>query len=125
MFDERIRELRHSLGINQVEFGKRLNVTKQCISNWENNNIMPSIDMLIRISKTFSVSADYLLGLENRQTLDVSGLSAETDPAPASSHQRFETQLKKRPRNAMVPQAFCLIWFPAVLPPFAPARSPP
>ena len=77
MFDERIRELRHSLGINQVEFGKRLNVTKQCISNWENNNIMPSIDMLIRISKTFSVSADYLLGLENRQTLDVSGLSAE------------------------------------------------
>lgn len=77
MFDERIRELRHSLGINQVEFGKRLNVTKQCISNWENNNIMPSIDMLIRISKTFSVSADYLLGLENRQTLDVCGLSAE------------------------------------------------
>ena len=77
MFDERIRELRHSLGINQVEFGKRLNVTKQCISNWENNNIMPSIDMLIRISKTFSVSADYLLGRENRQTLDVSGLSAE------------------------------------------------
>ena len=77
MFDERIRELRHSLGINQVEFGKRLNVTKQCISNWENNNIMPSIDMLIRISKTFSVSADYLLGLENQQTLDVSGLSAE------------------------------------------------
>ena len=74
MFDERIRELRYSLGINQVEFGKRLNVTKQCISNWENNNIMPSIDMLIRISKTFSVSADYLLGLENRQTLDVSGL---------------------------------------------------
>ena len=77
MFDERIRELRHSLGINQVEFGKRLNVTKQCISNWENNNILPSIDMLIRISKTFSVSADYLLGLKNRQTLDVSGLSAE------------------------------------------------
>lgn len=77
MFDERIRELRHSLGINQVEFGKRLNVTKQCISNWENNNIMPSIDMLVRISKTFSVSADYLLGLENQQTLDVSGLSAE------------------------------------------------
>ena len=37
MFDERIKELRRSLGINQVEFGKRLNVTKQCISNWENN----------------------------------------------------------------------------------------
>ena len=77
MFDERIKELRRSLGINQVEFGKRLNVTKQCISNWENNNIMPSIDMVIRISNTFSVSADYLLGLSSQQTLYVTGLSAE------------------------------------------------
>ena len=77
MFDECLKELRKSLGINQIEFGKRLNVTKQCISNWENNNIMPSIDMLIRISKTFSVSADYLLGLDDQRTLNVSGLSAE------------------------------------------------
>ncbi|WP_303022394.1 helix-turn-helix domain-containing protein [uncultured Ruminococcus sp.] len=77
MFDERLKELRKSLGINQIEFGKRLNVTKQCISNWENNNIMPSIDMLIRISKTFSVSADYLLGLDDQRTLNVSGLSTE------------------------------------------------
>ena len=77
MFDERLKELRKSLGINQIEFGKRLNVTKQCISNWENNNIMPSIDMLIRISKTFSVSADYLLGLDDQRTLNVTRLSAE------------------------------------------------
>ena len=77
MFDERLKELRKSLGISQIEFGKRLNVTKQCISNWENNNIMPSIDMLIRISKTFSVSADYLLGLDDQRTLNVTGLSAE------------------------------------------------
>lgn len=77
MFDERIKELRKSLGINQVEFGKRLHVTKQCISNWENGNIMPSIDMLIRIATTFSVSADYLLGLDNQRTLDVTGLPNE------------------------------------------------
>ena len=46
MFCERIKELRKSLGINQVEFGNKLSVTKQCISNWENGNIQPSIDML-------------------------------------------------------------------------------
>lgn len=77
MFDERIKELRKSLGINQVEFGKQLHVTKQCISNWENGNILPSIDMLIRIASTFSVSTDYLLGLENQRTLDVTGLTNE------------------------------------------------
>lgn len=77
MFAERIKEIRTSLGMNQVQFGRKLCVTKQCVSNWENDNIMPSIDMLMRIATTFSVSADYLLGLENQQTLDVTGLTNE------------------------------------------------
>lgn len=77
MFYERIKELRLSLGINQVQFAKKLNVTKQCISNWENANLQPSIDMLIRIAQTFSVSTDYLLGLNDKPTLDAEGLTNE------------------------------------------------
>lgn len=77
MFYERIKELRNSLGINQVEFGKRIGVTKQCISNWESGYIQPSIDMLRRIAETFSVSTDYLLGLSDKPTLDVEGLTSE------------------------------------------------
>ena len=77
MFYERIKELRNSLGINQVEFGKRINVTKQCISNWESGYIQPSIDMLVKIATTFSVSTDYLLGLNDKPTLAVEGLTHE------------------------------------------------
>lgn len=77
MFNERIKYLRESLGINQVEFGHKLNVSKQCISNWENNNIQPSIDMLVKIATTFSVSTDFLLGLSDQQTINVSGLSTK------------------------------------------------
>ena len=77
MFYERIKELRNSLGINQVEFGKRINVSKQCVSNWESGYIQPSIDVLVRIATTFSVSADYLLGLSDKPTLDVEGLTNE------------------------------------------------
>ena len=79
MFDERLKELRKSLGINQIEFGKRLNVTKQCISNWENNNIMPSIDMLRRICEVLSCSADYLLELHDDQKIYIesTGLTLE------------------------------------------------
>ncbi len=77
MFEERIKELRLSLGLNQVQFGKKLSVTKQCISNWENGNIQPSVDILIRISNKFSISTDYLLGLSHNNTLDVEGLSPE------------------------------------------------
>lgn len=77
MFYERIKDLRLSLGINQVQFAKKLNVTKQCVSNWENANLQPSIDMLRRIAETFSVSTDYLLGLSDKPTLDVEGLTNE------------------------------------------------
>lgn len=77
MFNERIKELRKSLGINQIEFGRRLHVTKQCISNWENGNIQPSIDMLVKIAETFSVNTDYLLGLSSKCTLDAEGLTNE------------------------------------------------
>lgn len=77
MFDERIKELRLSLGLNQIEFGKKLFVSKQCISNWENSYIMPSVDMLAKITDTFSVSADYLLGISDKLTLDVTGLTSQ------------------------------------------------
>ena len=63
MLGAKIKELRTSLGLNQVEFGKKLNVTKQSVCNWENNNIQPSIDMLVKIATVYSVSTDYLLGL--------------------------------------------------------------
>lgn len=75
MFGERVKNLRLSLGLNQIEFGEKLNVTKQSVSNWENGNIQPSIDMLIKISMVFSVETDYLLGLDNNRKLDVTGLS--------------------------------------------------
>lgn len=75
MLGTRIKQLRTSLGLNQIEFGEKLTVTKQSVSNWENGNIMPSVDMLVKIATTFSVSTDYLLGLDGKRTLDVAGLT--------------------------------------------------
>ena len=72
---ENIRKLRTAKGISQVEFSKHLGVTKQCVSNWENDNILPSIEMLIKIASYFSVSTDALLGLSPSNTLSVDGLN--------------------------------------------------
>ena len=44
-------------------------------SNWENEYIMPSVDMLIKIANFFNVSTDYLLGLSEKHTLNTDGLS--------------------------------------------------
>ncbi len=75
MLNERIKELRIANGLNQVELAEKLGVSKQSVSNWENDNIQPSIDMLIKISHVFSVSTDYLLGEDVRTYLEVSKLT--------------------------------------------------
>ena len=75
MLGERIKNLRMNKSLSQVDLAKCLCVTKQSVSNWENENIMPSIEMLIKIANYFSVSTDYLLGLSEKHTLNTDGLS--------------------------------------------------
>ena len=75
MLSEHIKKLRQSANFSQVDLAGKLSVTKQTVSNWENNNIQPSIDMLVKISDLFGVSTDYLLGRDNHPRLDVRGLS--------------------------------------------------
>ena len=77
MLAKKIKELRGARGITQVELAKNLGVTKQCVSNWENDNIQPSIEMLIKLASYFNVSTDYILGLERKKVLDVSKLTEE------------------------------------------------
>ena len=62
MFNERLKSIRESHSMNQIKLAQRLGVSKQSVSNWENDNIQPSIEMLIKIARLFSVSTDYLLG---------------------------------------------------------------
>ena len=75
--NENIKKLRIVRGLNQVEFSKILCVTKQCVSNWENDNVVPSIDMLCKIADFFEVSTDYLLGRSERRVIEVSSLTDE------------------------------------------------
>lgn len=77
MLNQKVRELRLLRSMSQVELANVLGVTKQSVSNWENDNIQPSIEMLIKLSNYFGVSTDYLLGLEKNDTIDVSGLPSE------------------------------------------------
>lgn len=75
MFGDILKNLRTSHNLNQVQLAKELSVSKQTISNWENNNILPSIEMLVKISQFFSVSTDFLLELDERNYIEITGLS--------------------------------------------------
>ncbi len=75
MLGEVIKKLRTARSISQVQLANGLNVSKQTVSNWENNNILPSIEMLVKTAQFFSVSTDYLLELNDRQYIEVTGLT--------------------------------------------------
>ncbi len=82
MFHKQIKSLRQSRALSQVQLADKLGVKKQSISNWENDNIRPSVEMLEKIADFFDVSTDYLLGREEIGRgaggvvlLDVTGLS--------------------------------------------------
>ncbi|HRF35910.1 MAG TPA: helix-turn-helix transcriptional regulator [Clostridia bacterium] len=63
-FSKRLKELRIENGYSQTDFGKLLNVSQDTISLWERDKSYPTTDCLYKICKTFSISADYLLGLD-------------------------------------------------------------
>ena len=74
-FGNTLKPLRLKENMTQAQLAKKLGVTKSVISAYETGLRLPSYDILICIAKTFNVSTDYLLGVENKQEIDLSGLS--------------------------------------------------
>ena len=76
-FSNRLRELRTQAGLTQLQLAQRLGITKSVISFYELSERAPSPDVLIRLANIFRVSTDYLLELDKRETIDVTGLSQQ------------------------------------------------
>lgn len=60
-FGEKIQKLRKEKGLSQEDLSYQLNVSRQAISKWENDNGYPETEKIVRMSKIFNVSLDYLL----------------------------------------------------------------
>lgn len=58
---EKIKEIRKDHNLSQEQFAAIFHVTRQTVSNWENNKNYPDISSLKQISDEFDVSFDILL----------------------------------------------------------------
>ena len=61
---QRIAQKRKESGLSQEGLGEQLGVSRQAIYKWESDACLPEIDKLITLSKIFSVSVGWLLGVE-------------------------------------------------------------
>lgn len=84
-FGEKLRVLRTEANISQEELSEKLNVSRQSVSKWENNNGYPEMEKIIRISHIFQVSLDELLKEQNNHSE-----SMEKESGKKTGHEQAE-----------------------------------
>lgn len=57
----KILDIRKTNNMTQNEFANLFGVSRQAVSNWENNKSYPDLEIIIKISDNFGVSLDQLL----------------------------------------------------------------
>ena len=75
MIAERIKFLREQKLYTQSELAKKLGITRSSVNSWEMGISVPSTQYIVELSNMFSVSTDYLLGVEKTSSIDISGLT--------------------------------------------------
>lgn len=60
-----LKKLREEASVSQKALAEAVGVSQQSINKYENHNIEPDIETLIRISDYFDTSVDYLVGNTN------------------------------------------------------------
>lgn len=56
-----LREVRKMRGLNQLKVAMDLSISREALSHYETGKRSPDVEMLIRFSKYFDVSIDYLI----------------------------------------------------------------
>lgn len=74
-FAERIAKLRTEKGLSQQQLAQSLGIKRSVISYYESGDRLPSLDVLVEMSRVFNVTTDYLLkGKDASRIIGVSDL---------------------------------------------------
>lgn len=72
---EKLRSLRIENKLTQKQVADRIGLAISAVSSYEAGTRYPSYESLIKLSRMFHVSTDYLLGLTEKRNIDVTGLN--------------------------------------------------
>ena len=77
-WSKKLKALREARGLTQLQVANRIGISKAMISAYETASKAPSIEVLIRLSRLFGVSVDYLVCVDAPKVINVSGLDDES-----------------------------------------------
>ena len=97
-----LRKLREEKGVTQKHLADVISVSQQSINKYENHNIEPDIDTLIKMADYFETSVDYIVGhskirrkieIVNSYDLNAEEAKLVEDYRKLSNKQRFSIAL--------------------------------
>lgn len=94
-FQDKVKALRKAANMSQQELADKLFIHVTHLSKMENGHLTPSIDIVQRLMKVFSVSADQLLNEDEEQTINIQDKELNEQIALIS-------QLDEDERNALM-----------------------
>jgi len=77
MIADKIKALRTAHQLTQAELARKLGITRNGVNSWEQALSIPSPNYIVELSRLFGVSTDYLFGLSDHASINVSGLNTE------------------------------------------------
>lgn len=71
---DKLHSIRTEMKLTQKQVADRIGLAISAVSSYESGTRYPSYETLIKLSRMFHVSTDYLLGLTEKRSVDVTGL---------------------------------------------------
>ncbi len=90
---DKLRRLRGEKHLTQETVARRIGISKASVAGYEAGTVTPSAEVLLALAHLYNVSSDYLLGLDNRNYINIDGLSTSQE----SLIRALVDQLKKVP----------------------------
>lgn len=75
MICDTIKKLRERAGMSQSVLAKRVGVSRSAVNAWEIGLSIPTTQYVAELAQLFHVSADYMLGLDNTESIYIGNLS--------------------------------------------------
>lgn len=77
MICDTIKSLRENANLSQAALAKILGVTRSSVNAWEMGLSIPTAQYIVELSRIFSVSSDYILGIVKKEAIYVDDLTTE------------------------------------------------
>ncbi len=81
MIGEKIYLIRQQFNCSQEKLAEKIGVSRQAVQRWESNDSAPDLGNMIKLSKQFNVSLDWLNGLSDHRSPDE--MRFESSPIPS------------------------------------------